>query len=82
MNELHLQDKFLIPFFTNKVDGLAYREVKANIIDENSLIIESDLCEFLGTSDINKDNYKKLLKKYKNDKAKMCLELIEFLQSN
>jgi len=81
MNELHLQDKFLIPFFTNKVDGLAYREVKANIIDENSLIIESDLCEFLGTSDINKDNYKKLLKKYKNDKAKMCLELIEFLQS-
>jgi len=81
MNELHLQDKFIIPFFTNRVDGLGYREVKANVIDKNSLIIESDLCEFLSTSDINKSNYKKLLKKFKNDKSKMCLELIEFLQS-
>lgn len=81
MNELHLQDKFLIPFFTNKVGGLEYREVTANIIDSSSLIIESDLCEFLSTSSINKDNYKKLLKKFKNDKAKMCVELIEFLQS-
>ncbi len=81
MNELHLQDKFLIPFFTNKVNGLGYKEVKANTIDANSLIIESDLCEFLSTSNINKDNYKKLLKKFKNDKPKMCLNLIEFLQS-
>jgi len=80
MNELHLQDKFIIPFFTNQVDGLGYKEVKANIIDKNALIIESDLCEFLSTSSINKDNYKKLLKKYKNDNAKMCLALIAFLQ--
>jgi len=81
MNELDLQDKFLIPFFVNKVDGLSYREVKANIVDSSSLIIESDLCEFLSSSDVNKSNYKKLLKKYKNDKSKMCFELIEFLQS-
>ncbi|SFV61162.1 Type I restriction-modification system, restriction subunit R [hydrothermal vent metagenome] len=80
MNELHLQDKYLIPFFTNSVDGLGYREVKANTVDKNSLIIENDLCEFLSTSDINRDNYKKLLKKFKNDEAKMCLELIEFLK--
>lgn len=29
MNELHLQDKFLIPFFR---DGLGYQEVKANTV--------------------------------------------------
>jgi len=42
-----LQDKFLIPSFTNKVDGLGYREVKANTIDNNSLIIENDLIDKL-----------------------------------
>jgi len=29
MNELHLQDMFLIPFFR---EGLGYREVKANTV--------------------------------------------------
>lgn len=81
MNELHLQDKFLIPFFTNRVEGLGYREVKANIIDKNSLIIESDLIEFLRISDINRDNYKKLLKKYRNDETKLTFELVVFLKS-
>lgn len=39
MNELHLQDKFLIPLFR---DGLGYTEVKANTVAQ-SLIIEEDL---------------------------------------
>jgi hypothetical protein len=30
MNELHLQDKFLIHFITDEVNGLGYQEVKAN----------------------------------------------------
>ena len=81
MNELHLQDKFIIPFFVSQVDGLGYKEVKANTIDSSSLIIEDDLCAFLSTSDINRDNYRRLLKKFKNDKAKMCLELVAFLSS-
>jgi len=34
MNELHLQDKFLIPFFKDEPD---YRKVKANMLT-NSLI--------------------------------------------
>jgi len=34
MNELHLQDKFLIPFYGG---GLGYREVNANTV-ANSLI--------------------------------------------
>jgi len=43
MNELHLQDKFLIPFFR---DGLGYQEVKANTVIQ-SLIIEEDLQRFI-----------------------------------
>jgi len=38
MDELHLQDKFLIPFFR---EGPGYREVKASTVT-NSLIIEED----------------------------------------
>jgi len=33
MNELHLQDKFLIPFFR---EGLGYREVKANTVTSSA----------------------------------------------
>ena len=80
MNELHLQDKFLIPFFTaTDGSGLGYKEVKANTIDANSLICESDLCEFLRTSKVNKENYKKLLKRFKNKEDELAKELIEFL---
>ncbi len=49
MNELHLQDKFLIPFFR---EGLGYREVKANTVTK-SLIIEGDLQEFISKTELN-----------------------------
>ncbi len=49
MNELHLQDKFLIPFFR---DSLGYREVKANTVT-NSLTIEEDLQEFISYTELN-----------------------------
>ena len=39
MNELHLQDKFLLPFFR---EDLGYREVSANTVTP-SLIIEEDI---------------------------------------
>lgn len=68
MNELHIQDKFLIPFFTSNVEGLGYREVKANTIS-NNLFIEEDLLEFLSSTTMNKDNYKKLLKKFSTEKS-------------
>ena len=38
MNELHLQDKFSIPFFR---EGLGYREVTANTVT-NSLITDNN----------------------------------------
>lgn len=76
MNELHLQDKFLIPFFR---EGLGYREVKANTVT-NSLIIEEDLEEFISRTELNKRPYEQLLKKYKGDSRKLLLDLIELIQ--
>lgn len=65
MNELHLQDKFLIPFFR---DGLGYKEVKANTVT-HALIIEEDLQEFISEAALNKKPYEALLKKYKGNKV-------------
>ncbi len=76
MNELHLQDKFLIPFFR---DGLGYREVKANTVT-NSLIIEEDLQEFISETELNRKPYENLLKKYKGDKGKLLVDLIELIK--
>jgi len=76
MNELHLQDKFLIPFFR---DGLGYQEVKANTVTQ-SLIIEEDLQSFISDTALNKKNYAALLKKYRGDDKKLLKELIELIQ--
>lgn len=78
MNELHLQDKFLIPFLTDNVDGLGYREVKANTVT-NNLLVEEDLREFLSGSELNEANYKKLLKKFHYDESKLMAEIVAFL---
>ena len=75
MNELHLQDKFLIPFICS---GLGYKEVKANTVSQ-SLIIEEDLQEFIEESSLNKKPYQALLKKYNNDKETLLSELMELL---
>ncbi len=76
MNELHLQDKFLIPFFR---DGLSYKEVKANTITQ-SLIIEEDLQTFISDTEMNKKPYEQLLKKYHGDKKLLLAELIALIQ--
>ncbi|MDL1978985.1 MAG: DEAD/DEAH box helicase family protein [Deltaproteobacteria bacterium] len=76
MNELHLQDKFLIPFFR---EGLGYREVKPNTVT-NSLIIEEDLQEFISQTELNKKPYETLLKKYGGDKKKLLKDLIKLIQ--
>ncbi|WP_028401054.1 DEAD/DEAH box helicase family protein [Ectobacillus panaciterrae] len=76
MNELHLQDKFLLPFFR---EDLGYCEVKANTVT-NSLIIEEDLQEFISQTELNKKPYETLLKKYGGDKNKLLKELIELIK--
>lgn len=80
MNELHLQDKFLIPFFTtNHGIGLGYREVKPNTV-RNNLIIEADLLEVLKETKLNKENFQKLLRKYNRDEKKLIKEFVVFLE--
>ena len=76
MNELHLQDKFLIPFFR---DGLGYKEVKANTITQ-ALIIEEDLQAFISDTELNKKPYEQLLKKFHGDKKLLLAELIALIQ--
>ena len=75
MNELHLQDKFLIPFFR---EGLGYEEVKANTVTQ-SLIIEEDLQAFIEGSSLNQKPYEILLKKYKGDKKALLQELMTLI---
>ena len=75
MNEIHLQDKFLVPFFR---DSLGYKEVKANTVTQ-SLIIEEDLQAFIESSSLNQKPYELLLKKYKGDKKALLQELMALL---
>ena len=75
MNELHLQDKFLIPFFR---EGLGYKEVKANTVTQ-ALIIEEDLQAFIAGSSLNQKPYEILLKKYKGDKKALLQELMTLI---
>lgn len=67
MNELDLQDKYLIHFLCERQDGLQYREAKANTVSPQFFLIE-DLKQFLSESTLNKDNYKKLLRKFSSEK--------------
>jgi type I restriction enzyme R subunit len=76
MNELHLQDKFLLPFFR---ETLGYNEVKANTVTE-SLIIEEDLQAFISQTKLNKKSYETLLKRFRGDNHKLLKELIELIQ--
>ena len=76
MNELHLQDKFLIPYF---VEGLGYKEVKANTVT-NSLIIEEDLQVFISETELNKKAYEQLLRKYNGNHRKLLVDVIELIQ--
>lgn len=76
MNELHLQDKFLLPFFR---DALGYQEVKANTVS-NSLIIEEDLERFVSGTEMNKKPYESLLRKYGGDDKQLLEDLIALIQ--
>ena len=59
MYELDLQDKYLINFFSERPDGLRYKQVKANTVTPQFFVVE-DLKHFISETTLNKDNYKKL----------------------
>ena len=67
MKELDLQDKYLVNFFTERPDGLRYKEVKANTVSAQFFVLE-DLKHFISNTTLNKDNYRKLLRKFSSEK--------------
>ena len=78
MDELLLQDKYLMNFLTQRTDGLRYKEVKANTVSPQHFIID-DLRYLLSETSLNKKNYKKLLKKFGNDEDLLLKKFIETL---
>lgn len=70
MNELDLQDKYLINFLCEREDGLKYNEAKANTVSSHFFVVE-DLKNFISETTLNKDNYKKLLRKFDYEKDLM-----------
>ncbi|MGL4503275.1 MAG: type I restriction endonuclease, partial [Planktothrix sp.] len=76
MSELHLQDKFLVPFIQSE---LGYREVKPNTVT-NSLIIEEDLEEFISSTTVNQKPYETLLRQYNGSSKELLADLIELIQ--
>ncbi|NPD86374.1 type I restriction endonuclease subunit R [Lentimicrobium sp. L6] len=77
MNELELQDKYLINFLCERNDGLKYKEVKANTVSQQFFIVE-DLKQFISETPLNKENYKKLLRKFNSEKELMT-KFMDFL---
>ena len=84
MQELDLQDKYLINYFCEREDGLHYNERKANTVSSLFFLVE-DLKHFLSESSLNKSNYKKLLRKFDSEKElidSFCLFLDERVKSS
>ncbi len=67
MKELDLQDKYLVNFLCERPDGLQYKDAKANTVSPQFFIVE-DLKYFISETELNRGNYKKLLKKFKSEK--------------
>ena len=80
MNELLLQEKYLVNFFCERTDGLRYREVKANTVSSDRLMIEEDLKSFLRDTDDNKEVWKKLLRKFGGEEDRLMAAFMDFLQ--
>lgn len=78
MDELILQDKYLMSFFTNRTNGLGYKEVKANTVSKLHFVYE-DLKEFISETTLNKKAYRTLLKKFDNNEKELLQEFQEFL---
>lgn len=84
MQELDLQDKYLINFLCERQDGLLYKEAKANTVSNLFFLVE-DLKHFISETSLNKDNYRKLLKKFNSEKElldEFCMFLDERVKSS
>jgi type I restriction enzyme R subunit len=81
MNELLLQDKYLIKFLCDRTVGLGYKEVKANTVSSDLLLIEDDLKAFLSNTPENKKAWKKVLPRFDRDEGRLLSAFIEELQA-
>ncbi|MEM6814266.1 MAG: DEAD/DEAH box helicase family protein [Bacteroidota bacterium] len=77
MNELELQEKYIIHFLTQRQDGLQYQEVKPNTVSPKFFIVE-DLLHTISQTTENKQSYPKLLKKFSSENE-LIEELMDFL---
>ncbi|WP_108808930.1 DEAD/DEAH box helicase family protein [Aquimarina spinulae] len=66
MNELELQEKYIIHFLTQRQDGLQYKEVKPNTVSPKFFIVE-DLLHIISQTPDNKKIYPKLLKQFTSE---------------
>ena len=79
MKELDLQEKYLIHFFTERSDGLHYKEVKANTVSSKFFVVE-DLKHFISETSLNKESYNKLLRtKFNGDEKALIEQFMDFL---
>lgn len=79
MKELDLQEKYLIHFFTERADGLHYKEVKANTVSSKFFVVE-DLKNFISETSLNKESYKKLLRtKFNGDEKALMDKFMDLL---
>ena len=79
MKELDLQEKYLIHFFTERADGLHYKEVKANTVSSKFFVVE-DLKHFISETSLNKESYRKLLRtKFNGDEKALIEKFMDFL---
>ena len=60
MNELDLQNKYLVNSFCERQDGLQYKEAKVNTVFPQYFLVE-DLNHFLSKTTLNKDSYEHFL---------------------
>lgn len=79
MDELGLQDKYILNFLTNRSDGLHYTEVKPNTVLYGYFIVE-DLKYILKETTKNKTSYQRVLKTFANDEAALLQDFIALLQ--
>jgi type I restriction enzyme R subunit len=78
MKELQLQDKYLMHFLAQRTDGLQYQEVKANTVSADKLVIEEDLLVFLRETKLNKDSFRKVVRKhFGNDERALLADFLE-----
>ena len=79
MTELDLQEKYVTNFITDKVNGLGYKEIKANTVSSKFFIVE-DLKAFISETSLNKENYRKLLRtKFANNEKELMQQFMDFL---